>query len=90
MEVYGVESKKPEIDDVTRPEVGRIVTPKRSRFNISGANGFVNIKIDQKIALDILSIIIKIHSYNSWGLVENRSFGLWCTFRIISGANGFV
>ena len=55
MEVYGVESKTPEMDDVTKPEVGHIVVPKRSGFNILGANGFVNLKIDKKIARDTLS-----------------------------------
>ena len=44
------------MDDVTKPEVGQIVAPKRSRFNISGIN-VVNLKIGKKIARDTLSII---------------------------------
>ena len=90
-EVYGVKSKESNMDNVTKPpEVGQIVAPKRSRFNISGAIGLVNLKIDQKIARDTLSIITKVRSCNCWGWGENRNFGLWCTCSIFSGANGFA
>ena len=41
------------IGDVTKPKLGQIVAPKRSNFNISGANGFVNLKMDQKITAGV-------------------------------------
>ena len=62
------------MDDITKPEVGQIVAPKSSRFNISDASGFVEFKIDQEIARDTLNIIAKFHSCNCWGWGGNFNF----------------
>ena len=66
-ETNSVESKKQETSDVTKPEVGQIIAFKSSTFNISGTNGFVKLKIDEKVAHGTLSIIVKFYRYNYWG-----------------------
>ena len=48
-----------------------------TRFNISGANCFARLKIDQDVARGTLSITAKFHSYNHKGWGENQNFFLF-------------
>ena len=69
--------------------MGKLLKFKWIRFNISGANCFVRLKIDQDVARETLSIIIKFQSYNCRGWGEIRNFGFPFSFGKISDANGF-
>ena len=59
-----------------------------TRFNISRANCFVKLKLDQDVALGILSITTKFQSYNCWGCLRNSQFRI--PFSFGNDANGFV
>ena len=62
--------------DVTKPEVSQTMTYYVTRFDISGANVWVELKIDQEVARGVESYSSKFHNYNYWGCGENWNFML--------------
>ena len=80
----------PKMIDVTRSEMGLIIANKSSRFNISGTNGFMMLKIGQQVTRAILNIVTKFHRCNCWVGGEICNFGSPFTFSNISCAHGIV